>query len=113
MPQLAGRARVYAYDFTTNEVPGVRIHEERCYWRDVGTLEALAAAQNDVRGAQPRFNLTNYRWPIHGESHAALVHKIQEWNRRTGRIEPAAPMLTAYQAGAGARRADPAEGVRS
>lgn len=61
----AERYRVYAYDFLRNDVPGVRPHEERGYWRDVGTLEAYWAAHMDILGREPRFDLNNPRWPIH------------------------------------------------
>ena len=64
LPQLCESARVYAYDFAQNTVPGVQEFEEPAYWRDVGTLTALAAAQQDVTGQRPRFNLRNRRWPI-------------------------------------------------
>ena len=47
-----------------NEVPGVRPYEERGYWRDIGTIEAYRAAQRDVRGLSPRFDLANREWPI-------------------------------------------------
>ena len=46
------------------------------YWRDVGTLAALAAAQQDAIGSPPRFNLWNRRWPIRGApdfEHAELA----------------------------------------
>lgn len=66
LPGLAGSARIYAYDFTRNQVPGVQKFEEAGYWRDVGTLESLFAARSDVMGPQPRFNLRNPYWPIHG-----------------------------------------------
>jgi glucose-1-phosphate adenylyltransferase len=65
LPQLCDSARVYAYDFAQNTVPGMQEFEEPAYWRDVGTLTALAAAQQDVMGQRPRFNLHNRRWPIH------------------------------------------------
>ena len=52
-------------------------YEEHAYWRDVGTLTALAAAQQDAMGAQPRFNLWNLRWLIRGEFDAALLARIQ------------------------------------
>jgi glucose-1-phosphate adenylyltransferase len=64
LPPLCESARVYAYDFAENVVPGVQEYEEPAYWRDVGTLTALAAAQQDVMGNRPRFNLRNRRWPI-------------------------------------------------
>lgn len=82
LPRIAGRSRVYAYDFAANHVPGVQEHEERGYWRDVGTLTALAAAQQDAMGPQPRFNLWNRRWPIRGEHDAALLAKLRDWKER-------------------------------
>lgn len=66
MPRLPGRYRAFAYDFSRNALPGVAAHEERAYWRDVGTLEAFVAAQSDTRGRQPRFDLRNRAWPIVG-----------------------------------------------
>ena len=68
LPGLAacGR-RAFASDFRENRVPGLAACEERAYWRDVGTLEALAAARRDVRGVRPLFNLRNAQWPIRPE----------------------------------------------
>src|ERR1051325_7095243 len=94
LPRLSREARVYAYDFAENQVPGLLEHEEPADWRAVGTLTALAAAQQDATGhpacgraagmlpalpaAQraatghgPRFTLGNRRWPIRGEHDAA------------------------------------------
>ena len=72
LPLLPGsRYRAFAYDFAGNEVPGVREDEERAYWRDVGTLEALEAARRDVAGRRPRFNLHNPAWPM--RPNAAVV----------------------------------------
>lgn len=66
LPRLLDESsRLYAYNFGGNCVPGVQPHEERGYWRDVGTLEAYAAAQRDVAGPKPRFELRNSAWPIH------------------------------------------------
>ena len=79
LPRLCESARVYAYDFARNVVPGVQEYEERAYWRDVGTLSALAAAQQDAMGHRPRFNLWNRRWPIRGEYDAALMAKLRDW----------------------------------
>lgn len=79
LPRLCKSGRVYAYDFAENQVPGVQESEERAYWRDVGTLTALAAAQQDAMGHRPRFNLWNRRWPIRGEHDAALLAKLREW----------------------------------
>jgi len=81
LPRLCLSERVYAYDFGENRVPGVQDYEERAYWRDVGTLSALAAAQQDAMGARPRFNLWNSRWPIRGEFDTALVARMRELQR--------------------------------
>ena len=64
LPRLLETHRVFAYDFATNRVPGVRPHEEQGYWRDVGTLDAYYAANMDTLGLAPRFDLFNSRWPI-------------------------------------------------
>lgn len=65
LPALPGSGyRALAYDFTHNAVPGLRGYEERAYWRDVGTLEALAAARRDVGGPCPRLDLRNRLWPV-------------------------------------------------
>jgi glucose-1-phosphate adenylyltransferase len=71
LPSICKTERVYAYDFAENRVPGVQDFEERAYWRDVGTLSALAAAQQDATGSRPRFNLRNNRWPIRGRADEA------------------------------------------
>jgi glucose-1-phosphate adenylyltransferase len=83
LPRLCTAADVYAYDFSANRVPGLRSCEEPAYWRDVGTLPALADAQQDVLAQPPRFNLWNRRWPIRGEPDGGLVH--------TRTVRPAAP----------------------
>lgn len=57
-------ARVFAYDFSTNRVPGLKAHEEAAYWRDVGTPEALAEARRDIEGPKPRLELGNPQWPL-------------------------------------------------
>jgi glucose-1-phosphate adenylyltransferase len=79
LPRLSRTHKVYAYDFAQNRVPGVQEYEEPAYWRDVGTLAALAAAQQDAMSNPPRFNLWNRRWPIRGEFDAALLARIQSF----------------------------------
>ena len=70
LPRLIATHRVYAYDFRANDVPGLRPHEERGYWRDVGTVEAYAAARQDLAGPRPRFALDNPAWPVRPLDHA-------------------------------------------
>jgi glucose-1-phosphate adenylyltransferase len=79
LPRLCASGNVQAYDFAENRIPGVQDYEEPGYWRDVGTLTALAAAQQDAMGHRPRFNLWNRRWPIRGEFDAALLSRIRGW----------------------------------
>jgi glucose-1-phosphate adenylyltransferase len=98
LPRVASSSRVYAYDFGANQIPGIQQHEERAYWRDVGTLAALAAAQQDAMGTRPKFNLWNRSWPIRGEHDAALLAKLRDWRKQIReQIEeapaPAAPAV--------------------
>jgi len=57
------RAKVYAYDFLQNVVPGLG-QRERGYWRDVGTLDSYFQANMDLIAVEPIFNLYNSQWPI-------------------------------------------------
>ena len=66
IPELYPYARVFAYDFLQNEIPGLRAGEERGYWRDVGTIEAYWRANMDLLGHAPALDLDNQRWPILG-----------------------------------------------
>ena len=93
LPRLCVSHRVFAYDFGQNRVPGVQEFEERAYWRDVGTLTALAAAQQDAMGQRPRFNLWNSRWPIRGEYDASLVARLR--SRKGEALKPAPAWLGA------------------
>ena len=86
LPRICSDERVYAYDFSRNRVPGLEEHEEPAYWRDVGTLPALAAAQQDAMGSRPRFSLRNSRWPIRGDpaetgDAARLAARLREWRK--------------------------------
>jgi glucose-1-phosphate adenylyltransferase len=84
LPDNCRRARMFAYDFTQNQVPGVQQFEEPWYWRDVGTIESLFAARNDVAGPQPRLNLLNPDWPIHGMARAAVRPAREASNSSAG-----------------------------
>ncbi len=64
IPDLLGSKKVYAYDFLRNDVPGLHPHEERGYWRDVGTLDAYWRSNMDLLGETPLFDLRNDEWPI-------------------------------------------------
>lgn len=64
IPSLVGKKRLYAYDFATNEVPGIKPYEETGYWRDVGTIKAYWEAHQDILGEKPLFEMNNEQWPI-------------------------------------------------
>lgn len=77
IPQLFPVAKVFAYDFQRNEVPGLKPYEEVGYWRDVGTLEAYWRAHMDLLGEEPRFDLDNRHWPIlTGRYHGPLARIV-------------------------------------
>jgi glucose-1-phosphate adenylyltransferase len=65
LPRMVKTHRLLAYDFSTNEIPGVCDFEEPAYWRDVGTIDAYFEAHLDSLGARPRFRMTNPHWPIY------------------------------------------------
>jgi glucose-1-phosphate adenylyltransferase len=69
IPEMVESGRVYAYDFQTNDVPGVKPYEEQGYWRDVGTIEAYWESHMDLLGESPRFDLDNGLWPIRTGQH--------------------------------------------
>jgi glucose-1-phosphate adenylyltransferase len=64
LPEMVARGLdVYAYDFTTNEIPGAH-PDERGYWRDVGTIQSYWQANMDLVEIVPSFDLYNLRWPM-------------------------------------------------
>ena len=65
LPDIHKKMRVYAYDFSTNVLPGIKLYEEKGYWRDVGTLRSYYEANMDILGPRPKLNLNNRRWFIH------------------------------------------------
>ena len=83
LPELVPHARVYAYNFLENAVPGIQSHEEVGYWRDVGTIETYWQAHMDLLGRTPKLDLANPQWPIHtaayrGPSARVIVGTIED-----------------------------------
>jgi len=60
LPRLHGRCRVFAYDFSTNVIPG----NDRPYWKDVGTIRAYFEAHMDLLQHPSDLTLYNPHWPI-------------------------------------------------
>lgn len=63
LPSLVDTARLFAYNFYTNEIPGRKVSHH--YWRDVGTLESYFYANMDLRMPEPELDLYNLKWPIY------------------------------------------------
>jgi len=63
LPDLVQRAKVYAYDFRENRIPGDP-PSVLPYWRDVGTIDAYYQASMDLRAVIPDLNLYNTQWPL-------------------------------------------------
>ena len=58
LPKSIHRHRVIAYDFVDEN------KKNAVYWRDVGTIDALWAANMDLVGIDPMFNLYDRSWPV-------------------------------------------------
>jgi glucose-1-phosphate adenylyltransferase len=86
LPRMVATHKVYAYDFSTNRVPGLRDYEDQSYWRDVGTIEAYFDANQDVLGAEPRFNLFNPRWMVRSSGYQGPPAKILEGTVRNSML---------------------------
>jgi glucose-1-phosphate adenylyltransferase len=78
LPRLIRTSRLFAYDFSSNRIPGVRAYEEQAYWRDVGTIDAYYAAHLDLLGREPKFQLFNPEWRIGSSSYPGPSPRIIE-----------------------------------
>jgi len=63
LPRLVETSRVFAYDFSTNEIPNMN-EQQRGYWRDVGTIDAYWQTSEDLISVTPILNLYNLAWPM-------------------------------------------------
>jgi glucose-1-phosphate adenylyltransferase len=83
LPELAGKAPIYAYNFETNRIPG-ESEDAIPYWRDVGTIDAYYEANMDLNDIQPELNLYNRQWPVRSTSYPDPPAKFafDEVNRR-------------------------------
>jgi len=60
LPLLHEKCNVFAYDFSTNVLPG----KDRPYWKDVGTIKAYWEAHMDLCQPNSDMTLYNAKWPI-------------------------------------------------
>jgi glucose-1-phosphate adenylyltransferase len=68
LPNLAGNAPIYAYNFEANRIPG-EADDSVPYWRDVGTIDAYYEANMDLNHVKPELNLYNREWPVRSTSY--------------------------------------------
>jgi len=74
IPKLVGTSRVFAYDFSTNVLPGKETssfwREDKPYWKDVGTIRAYWDAHMDLLKHDSEMTFYNPQWPIRTVSYA-------------------------------------------
>jgi glucose-1-phosphate adenylyltransferase len=85
LPRMLEGGRLYAYDFSTNAVPGTR-EGERGYWRDIGSIDAYWRASQDLVSVSPAFSLYNPAWPIYSAYYPSPPAKFVFADREQGRI---------------------------
>jgi glucose-1-phosphate adenylyltransferase len=88
LPQLAGKAEIFAYNFQTNRIPGEPASSVP-YWRDVGNIDAYYEANMDLRSVSPALNLYNRAWPLRSTSFSDPPAKFtfDDENRRGQAID--------------------------
>jgi glucose-1-phosphate adenylyltransferase len=85
LPGMVPTGRLFAYDFSTNAVPGMKEHE-RGYWRDIGTLDAYWQASEDLVSVSPSFSLYNPEWPIYTAYYPSAPAKFVFSDREQNRV---------------------------
>ncbi|MBI4057201.1 MAG: glucose-1-phosphate adenylyltransferase [Elusimicrobia bacterium] len=64
LPSIHKESRVFAYDFPSQQLPGIKSYEDKAYWRDVGSIETFWKSHMDLLGPRPKLDLNNPAWPI-------------------------------------------------
>lgn len=65
-PKWHDKCRIFAYDFSSNQLPG----KDQPYWKDVGTLKAYWETHMDLLQHNSKMTLYNPDWPIRTVSYA-------------------------------------------
>ncbi len=86
IPDLVNAGNVFAYDFSSNIIPGSQAYEEKGYWRDVGSIPVFFDAHLDMLGKEPLFELHNKQWPIHPAEYEGPAAKIMHGDIRNSFI---------------------------
>jgi glucose-1-phosphate adenylyltransferase len=84
---LAGGARIFAYDFATNRVPGAEDQADLPpYWRDVGTVDSYFEASMDLIAVTPGLNLYNPKWTVRSLTPQLAPAKFVFADKAGGRV---------------------------
>lgn len=91
---LAGGARIFAYDFATNRVPGAEDQADLPpYWRDVGTVDSYFEASMDLIAVTPGLNLYNPKWTVRSLTPQLAPAKFVFADKAGGRVGTATDSL--------------------
>jgi glucose-1-phosphate adenylyltransferase len=85
LPRMVASHRLFAYDFSTNTIPGMA-EAERGYWRDIGTIDAYWRASADLVAVSPAFSLYNPAWPIYSAYYPSPPAKFVFADERNNRL---------------------------
>mgnify|MGYP003984985261 CR=1 FL=1 len=77
---------IFAYDFSTNVVPGIS-KEDQGYWRDIGNIDEFYLANMDVCASNPGLNLYNEEWELLTNPDHVQPTKFAGRNGSSGHVE--------------------------
>lgn len=80
LPAIYKKYNVFAYNYSDQNLPGIKKYEEPNYWRDVGTIQSYFDAHMDLLGEKPKLDLNNSKWPIISQKFMSGPAKIIQSN---------------------------------
>ena len=84
-PEMINKYKIFAYDFDTNNFPGMT-REEKGYWININNLDSYWKANMGLVAVSPIFNLYGIEWPIRSYSSSLPPAKFVFANKNQGRI---------------------------
>ncbi|WP_052748987.1 sugar phosphate nucleotidyltransferase [Arsukibacterium ikkense] len=88
LPALYQQQAVYVYNFANNLIPGEQTLPG--YWRDVGTLNAYYAAQQDVKNHPDWLQGPNQAWPVLSGSISSKALPVKRAGHQLSTVLPMA-----------------------
>ncbi len=68
LPKAFKTHEVFAYDFSSQKLPGIKDYEDKSYWKDVGSIETFWQSHMDLLGEKPKVNLHNPLWTVYSST---------------------------------------------